>query len=255
VAVLEKSMSGEKILTDLLADRHRVLIVDPDPEETMVLQLRLAEQGVDVHIARGSEEARSVLGAHEFALVLSEVDLEQRGAGFELRRHAGAQRSLPMSWVFISATGTREYVERAFELGVDDFLTKPIATEIVVAKLMQLVERQSTRVAPRGVSGSLSEMSLPDIVQILWHGRKTCALRVSRGDEQGEIHFAEGQIVDARWGRLEGEAAFYRLLALREDGEFAVDPHGSLPAKPTIHTSPEALLLEGMRLLDEGQLS
>ena len=32
---------------------------------------------------------------------------------------------------------------------------------------MQLVERQSTRVAPRGVSGSLSEMGLPDIVQIL----------------------------------------------------------------------------------------
>jgi DNA-binding response OmpR family regulator len=254
VAVLEKSMSGEKILTDLLADRHRVLIVDPDHEETMVLQLRLAEQGFDVHVARGLAEAETALESHTFALVVSEVDLEQRGGGFALRSSFGNKKNLPMSWVLLSAAGTREHVERAFELGVDDFLVKPIATEIVVAKLMQLVEKQSTRVAPRGVSGSLSDMGLPDIVQILWHGRKTCALRVSRGDEHGEIHFAEGQIVDARWGEFEGEAAFYRLLALREDGEFSVDPD-SAPGRTTIDTSPEALLLEGMRLLDEGHVN
>ncbi|HZO14618.1 MAG TPA: HD domain-containing phosphohydrolase [Polyangiaceae bacterium] len=254
VAVLHKAMSGEKILTDLLADRHRVLIVDPDPEETMVLQLRLTEQGFDVHVARGLEEARSALSAHEFALVVSEVDLEHRGGGFELRRLVRSTKNLPMSWVFLSGSSTREHAERAFELGVDDFLTKPIATEIVIAKLMQLIERQSTRVAPRGVSGSLSEMGLPDIVQILWHGRKTCALRVSRGDQQGEIHFSEGLIVDARWGEIVGEAAFYRLLALRENGEFTVDPDTPWSGVATISTSPEALLLEGMRLLDEGQL-
>lgn len=250
VEVLAKSTSGERIVSDLLADRHRVLIVDPDPEETMVLQLRLAEQGYDVHLARNLLEARAALEAREFSVVVSEVDLDDSGAGFVLRG-AVKDRARSASWIFVSSRGNRETVSRAFELGADDFITKPVATEIVVAKLSQLVERQATKVAPRGVSGSLSEMGLTDLVQVLWHGRKTCALRITQADKKGEIHFDAGRIVNAKWDDVEGETAFYRILAVGEAGEFAVDP-GFKPGAPVILDSPEALLLEGMRLIDEG---
>ena len=250
VEVLAKSTSGERIVIDLLADRHRVLIVDPDPEETMVLQLRLAEQGFDVHLARTLLEARTAIEAREYAVIVSEVDLDHPGAGFELKK-AVAKKTKGSSWMFLSTHGSRETVKRAFKLGVDDFLNKPIATEIVVAKLTQMVERQVTKVGPRGVSGSLSEMGLTDLVQVLWHGRKTCALRLSQGDKRGEVHFDKGRIVNAKWDGVEGEKAFYRILAIGEDGEFAVDPEFT-PGAPVITESPEALLLEGMRLMDEG---
>ncbi|MEP7122991.1 MAG: DUF4388 domain-containing protein, partial [Byssovorax sp.] len=94
-----------------------------------------------------------------------------------------------------------------------------------------------------------AEMSLPDMVQILWHGRKTCALRISAGASSGEIDFAEGQVVDARWDALRGEAAFYKMIALME-GDFRLDPTFK-PTSRSIQASPEALLLEGMRRLDE----
>jgi hypothetical protein len=61
-------------------------------------------------------------------------------------------------------------------------------------------------------------------------------------------------IVNAFWGDAEGEVAFYRLLALGEDGDFAVDPEFVPEGDPAIQASPEALLLEGMRLLDEGAI-
>lgn len=250
VEVLEKASGGEKILTDLLANRHRVLVVDPDPEETMVLQLRLVEQGFDVHVARNTGEAEQALEQTSFALVVSEVDLEAEGAGFSLREKVA--RSHPdASWVFLSSRESREVVERALKLGVDDFQSKPVSHEILVAKLTQLVERKSQREAPRGVSGSLSQMGLPEIVQILWHGRKTCALNLTQGSKQGQVHFVEGQIVNAIWEEATGETAFYRLLTLGEDGEFAVDPEFQ-PTEHVIQASPEGLLLEGMRLLDEG---
>jgi hypothetical protein len=102
-------------------------------------------------------------------------------------------------------------------------------------------------------------MGLPDMVQILWHGRKTCALRISAGPSNGEIGFAEGHVVDARWdapasmggtgGGLRGEEAFYKMLTLHE-GDFRVDPSYK-PGARSIQASPEALLLEGMRRLDE----
>ncbi len=66
----------------------------------------------------------------------------------------------------------------------------------------------------------------------------------------GEIHFADGQVVHALWAGALGEDAFYRMLTLRE-GDFRLDPSFS-PSTRSITASPEALLLEGMRRLDEG---
>jgi hypothetical protein len=51
-------------------------------------------------------------------------------------------------------------------------------------------------------------------------------------------------------GRLRGDEAFYAMLRLK-DGEFALDPNFT-PQARVINDSPEALLLEGMRRMDEG---
>ncbi|MFT3767741.1 MAG: DUF4388 domain-containing protein [Minicystis sp.] len=59
-------------------------------------------------------------------------------------------------------------------------------------------------------------------------------------------------MVDARWDALRGEDAFYKLLTLRE-GDFRLDPTFK-PTTRSIEASPEALLLEGMRRLDEASI-
>jgi len=142
-----------------------------------------------------------------------------------------------------------------FDLGVDDLVSKPTPPDVFVTKIRQLVERRkrsASAAVSKGVSGSLAEMGLPEVVQVLWHGRKTCALRISSKKGNGEIGFSEGQIVDARLGTVRGEEAFYQMLTL-SDGEFRIDPEYKLGER-TIDVSPEGLLLEGMRRLDEGML-
>jgi hypothetical protein len=115
--------------------------------------------------------------------------------------------------------------------------------------LKQIIEREAAQRGLGGVSGSLSEMSLPDMVQVLWHGRKTGSLKIRAAGEAGEIHFVTGAIYNALWANLRGEEAFYAMLALSE-GEFALDPNFTAPQQ-VIQDSPEALLLEGMRRIDE----
>jgi len=51
------------------------------------------------------------------------------------------------------------------------------------------------------------------------------------------------------WGNLRGEEAFYAMLTL-DSGDFQLDPTFRAPSA-VIQASPEALLLEGMRRLDE----
>jgi response regulator RpfG family c-di-GMP phosphodiesterase len=257
VDLFRQVMTGDDMKAKLLADRHQALIVDPDPEETTVLELRLIEQGFEVFIARSAAQARRELETKlDIEVVVSEIDLEEPDAGLVLRSDAlkvGFGRD--KTWVILTSKSDRQVAQRAFELGIDDFVSKPASTDIFAAKLRQLIERRSNRKPSNGsgVEGSLAEMGLPDIIQILWHGRKTCALKIQANSMAGEIHFADGQVVNALYAGSQGEDAFYKMLTLRE-GNFRLDPSFT-PSTRSITASPEALLLEGMRRLDEGTLA
>jgi hypothetical protein len=89
------------------------------------------------------------------------------------------------------------------------------------------------------------------MVQVLWHARKSGSLKIRSGPSTGEIHFVNGAIYNALWANLRGEEAFFAMLRLAQ-GDFSLDPNFVAPQQ-VIQDSPEALLLEGMRRLDEQQ--
>ncbi len=249
VDLFKHTVTGDDLKARLLANRHRALIVDPDPEETTVLELRMIEQGFEVQIARSTDQAMKALERGDIEIVVSELDVKP-GDGIALladaRKQAWGQK---LPWIFVATAGGRAEAQRAFEFDAADFLTKPVAADLLVAKMRQIMERTAGATAPRGVSGSLTEMALPDMVQVLWHGRKGGSLKIRAKGEAGEIHFVNGEIYNALWGNLRGEEAFYAMLKLTE-GEFSLDPTFQSPQR-VVNASPEALLLEGMRRLDE----
>jgi response regulator RpfG family c-di-GMP phosphodiesterase len=267
VDLFHHTVLGEDLKARLLSTRSQALLVDTDPEETTVLELRMIEQGFVVKTARTSEQAFKALAEGETDLVVSEIDLAPSD-GLELlaqARKTSWGKDLP--WVVYTRRQERAVAQRALEMRVLDFINKPANAEVMVAKLKAMLDQRASARGARGVSGSLREMGLPDMVQVLFHGRKSGNLRIraqpdpSRGPggsrtrteasgAAGEIHFLDGNVVYAIWGRLEGTDAFYAMLKLA-DGEFALDP-AFQPSTRIIHESSEALLLEGMRRLDEG---
>jgi response regulator RpfG family c-di-GMP phosphodiesterase len=251
VDLFKHTVTGEDLKARLLANRYRALIIDPDPEETTVLELRLLEQGFEVAQAHGIEPALKVLEKGEIELVISELDLGS-GDGLallaEVRKRPWGQK---LPWVVVTGRSNRNDAQKAFDLGAADFLSKPVSADLLVAKLKQIIEREARSAGgARGVSGSLLEMGLPDMVQVLWHGRKSGSLKIRSGSDSGEIHFVNGAIYNALWATLRGEEAFYAMLRLT-DGDFSLDPNFAAPQQ-VIQDSPEALLLEGMRRMDEG---
>ena len=250
VDLFKNMVMGEDIRAKLLANRYYALLVDPDPEETTVLELRMIEQGFETRTARGMEQAIKTLQETPMDVVISEIELPQGdGLGLlaEARKHPWGK---DVAWIFHTRRQGRAEAQRAFELGVADYVAKPAPTDVFVAKIKALLDQRAQRTGPRGVSGSLKEMGLPELVQVLFHGRKTGNLRIRSGSSAGEIHFADGQIVNALFDKGRGTDAFYQMLKL-QDGEFGLDP-SFVPQARVIQESPEALLLEGMRRLDEG---
>ena len=246
---------GEDMKAKLLANRHRALIVDPDPEESTVLELRMVEQGFDVKIARSADAARRLVAMEgvEFDLVVCEVELPDAD-GLAFLSEARKERwGRDVAWIVHTQKQGRAEAQRAFDLGAMDFVAKPVQADVLVAKIKAMLEQRSQSGkggGAKGVSGSLREMGLPDIVQVLFHGRKTGKLNVKSGGSSGEIHFLEGAIANAVLGNISGADAFYAMVRF-QDGEFALDP-SFVPPKRLVAESAEALLLEGMRRMDEG---
>lgn len=248
-AALKQVVSGDALRQRLLADQRTVLLVDPDPEETAVLDMRFGAAGFEVRVARDASEAMAALRdtAGAVDLVVTEVELGERD-GFTLVTKM-REANLTMPVVFLARRGDGASVDRGFEIGATDYVVKPASPDVVVAKVRQILARADEPATARGVSGSLTEMSLPDVIQILSNGRKSGRLALRSGGKTGEISFGDGAIWDARFGTLEGEDAFYTLVAL-QTGDFRLDPE-HVPKDRKIQQSTESLLLEGMRRLDE----
>jgi response regulator RpfG family c-di-GMP phosphodiesterase len=253
VDLFQSVVMGEDLKARLLADRYVALLVDPDPEETTVLELRMIEQGFEVKTARNAEQALKILSETKVDLVVSEIELPQSDGLALLEGARNQPWGKELAWVMHTRRQGRAEAQRAFELGVLDYVGKPTATDVLVAKLKARLDTRRTQkgtASQGGVSGSLKEMGLPDMVQVLFHGRKTGNLKITTASQSGEIHFQEGAVVNASWGSKKGVHAFYDMIQLRE-GQFALDPSFK-PKERLIHESAEALLLEGMRRMDEG---
>ena len=242
---------SDGVNTGMLSTRHRVLVVDPDPEETAVLEVQFASQGYEVVIERSIEAALRALQAEKFDVVISEVRLAD-GDGFTLLRRLRESTHGSVPLMFLTSERAQASVNRGLELGASDYVVKPASAAVVVAKAGRIVgDEPPKKTGARGVSGSLQEMALPDVIQILANGRKSGRLEVSSGTLHGVLMFQDGSIHDATFGDLHGAEAVYGILRLTE-GDFALEPD-STPVEDAIGIPTHHLLLEAMRRLDEEQ--
>jgi response regulator RpfG family c-di-GMP phosphodiesterase len=250
IRVLEKTHSGFGG-----GEKPSVVVCDADAEFRKLLQMRLVNDGYDVRcFAKADEALEAVLQAAP-DLVLAEVDRDSSDAFQllrEMRKDAGLQH---VPFAFLARSDSRLLKIRALRQGVDDFLVKQSDLEELLARIQNILSRESARRgqglkrAKRGLTGQLDNMSVPDIVQTLAMGMKTALVALSQGDLNGRIWFRDGAVVHAKCGDLEGEPAFH-AMARWKTGEFAIE-HGVKSRRTTIESDPMFLLMESMRLMDE----
>ena len=100
--------------------------------------------------------------------------------------------------------------------------------------------------------GSLKELPLPDIIQLVSVSGKTGVFLLQTTDQSGEIYLQDGEIVHAEAGGVQGEEAVYEL-AIWQEGDFVFKP-GTETDQRTIKKSNTNLLMEAARRIDEWQV-
>lgn len=238
--------------------KQQILLVDADSSSARVLEVSLRSAGFTVTTADSAENALEKLEHGAPDLILTDTRLP--GAdGFAFVRGLRTRAELKETpIVFLTEQGALEEKLRGLELGVDDYLAKPIFVREVVTRVHMLLARKNqqriaatesqSQVRTR-FSGSLEDVAVVDLLQTIAISGKSGIAVVRRSDREAKLYFKNGQLVDAEVGDLRGEEAVYRTITWTTgifDLEFRpVD-------RPTvIEATTNALLMEGMRRVDE----
>jgi hypothetical protein len=97
--------------------------------------------------------------------------------------------------------------------------------------------------------GSLKELHLPDVIQLVSVSGKSGSFRLVRESQEGAIFLEGGRIVHAILGKLSGEEAVFQLATWTE-GNFRFVPGDESPDH-TITRNNTNLLMEAARRMDE----
>ena len=242
VDLLSEVVSGDALRERLLFEKNIVLVVDPDEEAHQNLIQKLRGAGIDVRAVSNTATAARMLLEEEFAVVLCETDLEPvDGVGF-LERLRADERTYQLPFIFVSQHEDPEVVDHAFDLGALDFLVKPYRLEPLLARIRRVIKQQSDSKAPhKGISGSLSEMGLVELIQVLVAGKKSGRLSLQLDGGVGEVYLDDGEVVQAVFVDQEGEEAFLALFK-HTRGEFTFDS-SQIPPEAVI-TRPTQELIE-----------
>lgn len=257
VETLIQVVKDDMFVGKMDAAREHILIADEESDLTTLLELKFANAGYRVTIARNGEEALSKSENTPPDLLIADIDLPKLNGFAVVEKFKKSDKLKDIPFIFLSRRDDSRLITKAFDLGAEDIVQKPVRVEVLFAKIQKMMERiaRSKKAAvpagtTAGVSGSLSEMSLPDIVQILGAGRRTCLLTIHHDSEKADIYLEEGRIVNTVYKDMKGEEAFYSIIGW-EEGTFTITPDVQITER-LINKSNDSLMLEGFRRLDEG---
>jgi len=169
----------------------------------------------------------------------------------QLLRTNPVTRDIP--FVFLTSKETTTADLGKYLRPTDEFLLKPVREKEFLTRIGAILSR--SRVArpviddQQRLLGTLTEISLMDLLQILRMNRRSGLLELEMDGQRGTLFISEGEILDAEVGRFRGEKAFFRTLEW-EGGKFEFRPQ-PVSVSPLIKRPGENLILEGLRQLDE----
>lgn len=126
-----------------IVERHDIhlLVVDDDDRIRDLLQKYLGQCGFRVSIAKDTQEARRLMTAFAFDLLILDVMMPGE-SGFELTRSLREREDIPI--ILLTAKGEPTDRIEGLKTGADDYMPKPFDPEELVLRIEAIFRRLGT---------------------------------------------------------------------------------------------------------------
>ncbi|MGF0033584.1 response regulator transcription factor [Bariatricus sp. SGI.154] len=117
---------------------QRILIVEDDRELNQGISYSLKKEGYAISAAHSLKEARERFSEGQADLILLDVNLPD-GEGFEFCEWVKKKNDIPV--LFLTARDLEEDMLKGYELGADDYVTKPFSMNVLQKKIAVILKR------------------------------------------------------------------------------------------------------------------
>ena len=156
--------------------KYRILLVDDEVDILEFIQYNLVKEGFDVFTACDGAEALRVAAECRPHLILLDRMMPVMD-GVQTCRAIRQDPALRETMVvFLSALGDEQQQLHGFDVGADDYLTKPIKMKLLVSRIQALVKRVPADPEPQSAAAERPELELDEARHTVRCGEKWISL-------------------------------------------------------------------------------
>jgi two-component system, OmpR family, response regulator len=122
-----------------MSEKIKILLVEDDPNLSLVLQDYLEMLDYDIKLCKDGEEGLKAFKRHRFDLCIFDIMMPKKD-GFSLAEDVREQnQTIPI--IFLTAKSLKEDRIKGFQVGCDDYITKPFSTEELSLRIKAILKR------------------------------------------------------------------------------------------------------------------
>jgi DNA-binding response OmpR family regulator len=122
-----------------MATKNHILLVEDDLNLSTVLADYLQSKEYQVTTAANGQEAWELLSHKHFDILLTDISMPKKN-GWQLMKSV-RESGMLIPIIVLSAKTDREDIILGYQLGCDDYLTKPFSMDILICKIEAILRR------------------------------------------------------------------------------------------------------------------
>ena len=116
----------------------KILIAEDDEMMLKTMEFKLIREGYDVIACLDGNDALEKIVLENPDLILSDIEMPFT-SGLEIVNKVKIELKLDIPIIILSSLGMEKIVLKAFELGADDFITKPFSPNELIVRIKRFL--------------------------------------------------------------------------------------------------------------------
>lgn len=219
----------------------KILLLEDDKSLNRGISLKLQKEGYEVLSAFGVTEAEEVFRTNQIDLIISDITMND-GNGLDFAKEVRKKSDVHI--LFLTALDQEVDIVNGYDVGADDYITKPFSLMVLISKVNANMRRIESRQNGSEETGELyaEDICMQSVQMKVYKGGEE--LNLSKKEIQLLHYFLEHpgqiiskeQILEAVWG-LDGQfvddnivpvtiSRLKKRLSSKEEGEYIKNVRG-----------------------------